>query len=410
MARAHPRLKVLSIFGTRPEAIKMAPLVKALAAEPGIDSQICITGQHQSMLQQVLDMFELKADYTLDVMTPGQTLNTLTAALYAAIDPVLEQAQPDKVLVHGDTTSAMVAAMSAFHRRIPVAHIEAGLRTGDIHQPWPEEMNRRSIDLISDHLFTPTAQSRRNVLGERLQGTSFVTGNTVIDALKMTAERIDNNRQLRVALDRQFSFLEPGRKVLLVTGHRRENFGEGFLDICQALRTLASRNDIQIVYPVHLNPNVLGPVTERLGDLPNVHLIKPLDYLSFVRLMQLAHVVLTDSGGVQEEAPSLGKPVLVMRDVTERPEAVAAGTVRLVGTDPNAIVRGVCALFDDQQLWRMASQSANPYGDGKACARIVDALMGRPVDEFVVETPIRNSEPSESQRPPVQLRSVSNLH
>lgn len=410
MARAHPRLKVLSIFGTRPEAIKMAPLVKALAAEPGIDSQICITGQHQSMLQQVLDMFELKADYTLDVMTPGQTLNTLTAALYAAIDPVLELARPDKVLVHGDTTSAMVAAMSAFHRRIPVAHIEAGLRTGDIHQPWPEEMNRRSIDLISDHLFTPTAQSRRNVLGERLQGTSFVTGNTVIDALKMTAERIDNNRQLRVALDRQFSFLEPGRKLLLVTGHRRENFGEGFLDICQALRTLASRNDIQIVYPVHLNPNVLGPVTECLGNLPNVHLIKPLDYLSFVRLMQLSHVVLTDSGGVQEEAPSLGKPVLVMRDVTERPEAVAAGTVRLVGTDPNAIVRGVCALLDDEQLWRMASQSANPYGDGKACARIVDALMGRPVDEFVAQTSLRHSEPIEVQRPSIPLRSVSNLH
>ncbi|WP_341958822.1 UDP-N-acetylglucosamine 2-epimerase (non-hydrolyzing) [Pseudomonas sp. RC10] len=410
MARAHPKLKVLSIFGTRPEAIKMAPLVKALAAEPGIDSQICITGQHQSMLQQVLDMFELKADYTLDVMTPGQTLNTLTAALYAAIDPVLEAARPDKVLVHGDTTSAMVAAMSAFHRRIPVAHIEAGLRTGDIHQPWPEEMNRRSIDLISDHLFTPTAQSRRNVLGERLQGTSFVTGNTVIDALEMTAERIDSNRQLRVALDRQFSFLDSSRKLLLVTGHRRENFGDGFLDICKALRTLASRNDIQIVYPVHLNPNVLGPVTEHLGDLPNVHLIKPLDYLSFVRLMQLAHVVLTDSGGVQEEAPSLGKPVLVMRDVTERPEAVAAGTVRLVGTDPDAIVRGVCALYDDEHLWRMASQSANPYGDGKACSRIVDALMGRPVDEFVVETPARRSESVEAQRPQPHLRSVSSLH
>ncbi|MFK3970655.1 non-hydrolyzing UDP-N-acetylglucosamine 2-epimerase [Pseudomonas sp. NPDC087358] len=410
MARAHSRLKVLSIFGTRPEAIKMAPLVKALAAEPGIDSKICITGQHQSMLQQVLDMFELKADYTLDVMTPGQTLNTLTAALYAAIDPVLEHAQPDTVLVHGDTTSAMVAAMSAFHRRIPVAHIEAGLRTGDIHQPWPEEMNRRSIDLISDHLFTPTAQSRRNVLGERLQGTSFVTGNTVIDALKMTAERIDSNRQLRVALDRQFSFLDPARKMLLVTGHRRENFGDGFLDICKALRTLASRDDIQIVYPVHLNPNVLGPVTEQLGDLANVHLIKPLDYLSFVRLMQLAHVVLTDSGGVQEEAPSLGKPVLVMRDVTERPEAVAAGTVRLVGTNPDAIVRGVCALFDDEQLWRMASQSANPYGDGNACARIVDALMGRPVDEFVVQLPGKRSEPAEAQRPPVHLRSVSSLH
>lgn len=410
MARAHPKLKVLSIFGTRPEAIKMAPLVKALAAEPGIDSKICITGQHQSMLQQVLDMFDLKADYTLDVMTPGQTLNTLTAALYAAIDPVLDAAQPDKVLVHGDTTSAMVAAMSAFHRRIPVAHIEAGLRTGDIHQPWPEEMNRRSIDLISDHLFTPTAQSRRNVLGERLQGTSFVTGNTVIDALKMTAERIDSNRQLRVALDRQFNFLDPKRKLLLVTGHRRENFGDGFLDICKALRTLAGRNDIQIVYPVHLNPNVLGPVTEHLGDLPNVHLIKPLDYLSFVRLMQLAHVVLTDSGGVQEEAPSLGKPVLVMRDVTERPEAVAAGTVRLVGTDPDTIVRGVCALYDDEALWRRASQSANPYGDGKACARIVDALMGRPVDEFVVETPVRRSEPAEVPRPMPQLRSVSSLH
>jgi UDP-N-acetylglucosamine 2-epimerase (non-hydrolysing) len=410
MARANSRLKVLSIFGTRPEAIKMAPLIKALASEPGIDSQICITGQHQSMLQQVLDMFDLKAQYTLDVMTPGQTLNTLTAALYAAIDPVLEQARPDKVLVHGDTTSAMVAAMSAFHRRIPVGHVEAGLRTGDIHQPWPEEMNRRTIDLISDHLFTPTAESRRNVLGERLQGKSFVTGNTVIDALKMTAERIDQNRQLRVALDRQFNFLDPRRKLLVVTGHRRENFGDGFLDICKALRTLASRDDMQIVYPVHLNPNVLGPVTEHLGGLANVHLIKPLDYLSFVRLMQLAHVVLTDSGGVQEEAPSLGKPVLVMRDVTERPEAVAAGTARLVGTDPNTIVRGVCALFDDEQLWRRTSQTANPYGDGKACSRIVDALMGRPVDEFVAELPSRRSEAEEVHRQPMALRSVSSLH
>ncbi len=388
----------------------MAPLIKALASEPGIDSQICITGQHQSMLQQVLDMFDLKAHYTLDVMTPGQTLNTLTAALYAAIDPVLEQARPDKVLVHGDTTSAMVAAMSAFHRRIPVGHVEAGLRTGDIHQPWPEEMNRRTIDLISDHLFTPTAESRRNVLGERLQGKSFVTGNTVIDALKMTAERIDQNRQLRVALDRQFNFLDPKRKLLVVTGHRRENFGDGFLDICKALRTLASRDDMQIVYPVHLNPNVLGPVTEHLGGLANVHLIKPLDYLSFVRLMQLAHVVLTDSGGVQEEAPSLGKPVLVMRDVTERPEAVAAGTARLVGTDPNTIVRGVCALFDDEQLWRRTSQTANPYGDGKACSRIVDALMGRPVDEFVAELPSRRSEAEEVHRQPMALRSVSSLH
>lgn len=408
MATQHARMKILSIFGTRPEAIKMAPLVRALAAEPGIDSRICITGQHQSMLQQVLDMFELKADYSLDVMRPHQTLNSLTAALYSAIDPILDEMKPDKVLVHGDTTSAMVAAMSAFHRQIPIGHVEAGLRTGDIRQPWPEEMNRRCIDLISDHLFTPTAESRRNVLGERLQGVSFVTGNTVIDALQMTAQRIDSNRQLRHALDRQFSFLVPERKVLVVTGHRRENFGDGFLNICKALRALAMRDDIQIVYPVHLNPNVLGPVTEHLGDMPNVHLIKPLDYLSFVRLMQRAHVILTDSGGVQEEAPSLGKPVLVMRDVTERPEAVAAGTVRLVGTEAEAIIQGVSALFDDEQLWQNASHAANPYGDGKASARIVDVLMGRPISEFVVELPrlrpeqIEMAPPSLSQPEPLR--------
>ncbi|MEE4072684.1 non-hydrolyzing UDP-N-acetylglucosamine 2-epimerase [Pseudomonas viridiflava] len=411
MATQHARMKILSIFGTRPEAIKMAPLVRALAAEPGIDSRICITGQHQSMLQQVLDMFELKADYSLDVMRPHQTLNSLTAALYAAIDPILDEMKPDKVLVHGDTTSAMVAAMSAFHRQIPIGHVEAGLRTGDIRQPWPEEMNRRCIDLISDHLFTPTAESRRNVLGERLQGVSFVTGNTVIDALQMTAQRIDSNRQLRHALDRQFSFLVPERKVLVVTGHRRENFGDGFLNICKALRALAMRDDIQIVYPVHLNPNVLGPVTEHLGDMPNVHLIKPLDYLSFVRLMQRAHVILTDSGGVQEEAPSLGKPVLVMRDVTERPEAVAAGTVRLVGTEAEAIIQGVSALFDDEQLWQNASHAANPYGDGKASARIVDVLMGRPINEFVVELPRRRPEQIEMVPPslsqPESLRAMA---
>lgn len=362
----------------------MAPLVKALAAEPGIESLICVTGQHQSMLEQVLDLFDLKAHFTLNVMTPNQTLNSLTAALYGAIDPVLEQTRPDRVLVHGDTTSAMVASMASFHRRIPVGHVEAGLRTGDIYSPWPEEMNRRCIDLSADLLFAPTAQSRDNLLDERLQGRCLVTGNTVIDALQMTARRIEQDAQLRQTLDQQFPFLETGRKLLLVTGHRRENFGEGFLDICKALRHLAQRPDIQIVYPVHLNPSVLGPVTEQLGDLLNVHLIKPLDYLAFVRLMQHAHVILTDSGGVQEEAPSLGKPVLVMRDVTERPEAVAAGTVRLVGTSPASIIAGVDALFDDKALWRRASQAANPYGDGKASQRIVDTLMGRPVDEFLV--------------------------
>lgn len=360
----------------------MAPLVKALAAEPGIHSQVCVTGQHQSMLKQVLDLFDLQADYTLDVMTPHQTLNSLTAALYAAIDPILEQSCADRVLVHGDTTSAMAASMAAFHRRIPVGHVEAGLRTGDIYSPWPEEMNRRCIDLGADMLFAPTHESRQNLLEERLQGRAFVTGNTVIDALQMTARRIEQNAELRATLDRQFSFLQPGRKVLLVTGHRRENFGEGFLDICKALSHLAQRADIQIVYPVHLNPNVMGPVTAHLGGLPNMHLIKPLDYLAFVRLMQRAHVILTDSGGVQEEAPSLGKPVLVMRDVTERPEAVAAGTVRLVGTSPISIIAGVNALFDDDLLWRRCSQAANPYGDGQASARIVDALLGRPVDEF----------------------------
>ncbi|KFE57124.1 non-hydrolyzing UDP-N-acetylglucosamine 2-epimerase [Pseudomonas syringae] len=387
MARSQSRIKVLSIFGTRPEAIKMAPLVKALAAESGVHSMICVTGQHQSMLKQVLDLFELKPDFTLDVMTPRQNLNTLTAALYDAIDPVLEMTQPDRVLVHGDTTSAMVASMAAFHRRIPVGHVEAGLRTGDIRSPWPEEMNRRCIDLGADLLFAPTFESRTNLLGERLQGRSFVTGNTVIDALQLTAKRIDEDSELRARLDSQFSFIKPGRKVLLVTGHRRENFGDGFLDICKALRQLASRKDIQIVYPVHLNPNVQGPVKEHLAGLDNVHLIEPLDYLAFVRLMQRAHVILTDSGGVQEEAPSLGKPVLVMREVTERPEAVTAGTVRLVGTSVESIVSGVAALYDDDLLWRRSSQAANPYGDGKASSRIVDILLGRPMHEFVVGKP-----------------------
>ncbi len=394
IATSQSRTKVLSIFGTRPEAIKMAPLVKALAAESGVESLICVTGQHQSMLKQVLDLFDLTPDFSLDVMTPKQNLNTLTAALYGAIDPILERVQPDRVLVHGDTTSAMVAAMAAFHRRIPVGHVEAGLRTGDIRSPWPEEMNRRCIDLGADLLFAPTLESRTNLLGERLQGRSFVTGNTVIDALQMTAARIDQDHMLRERLDSQFAFIKPGRKVLLVTGHRRENFGDGFLDICKALRVLAGRRDIQIVYPVHLNPNVQGPVNEHLGGLDNVHLIEPLDYLAFVRLMQRSHVILTDSGGVQEEAPSLGKPVLVMREVTERPEAVAAGTVRLVGTSPDSIISGVEALYDDDLLWRRASQAANPYGDGKASSRIVDVLLDRPMHEFVVgQSPIFTEHP-----------------
>ncbi|WP_410524938.1 non-hydrolyzing UDP-N-acetylglucosamine 2-epimerase [Pseudomonas sp. DTU_2021_1001937_2_SI_NGA_ILE_001] len=380
-------MRILSIFGTRPEAIKMAPLVKALAAEPSLESRVCITGQHQQMLDQVMDLFGLKAHCRLDVMRPNQSLNSLTAALFDAIDPLLEAERPDRVLVHGDTTTALVAAMAAFHRRIPVGHVEAGLRTGDLRQPWPEEMNRRSIDLIADQLFAPTAESRCNLLDERLAGQIWVTGNTVIDALQKTARRIDDDDHLRQRLDNRFGFLQPGRRLLLVTGHRRENFGEGLRHICQALRRLAQRADLQIVYPLHLNPNVKGPVTEQLGGLHNVHLIEPQDYLSFVRLMQRAHVVLTDSGGVQEEAPTLGKPVLVMRDVTERPEAVAAGTARLVGTSTQSIEQGVSALLDDEALWRQSAQACNPYGDGQASARIVDALLGRPVSEFAVRMP-----------------------
>lgn len=364
----------------------MAPLVAALGREYNVDSQVCITGQHQSMLRQVLGQFELQADHTLQVMSPGQTLGTLSSALHAAIDPVLKEVRPDRVLVHGDTTSAMVAAMSAFHHRIPVGHVEAGLRTGDLHAPWPEEMNRRCIDVVADQLFAPTPGARDNLLLENLQGRTLVTGNTVIDALLATSQRIDTDPRLRQQLDTMFGYLDPSKKLLLVTGHRRENFGQGFLDICDALRRLATRGDLQIIYPVHLNPNVREPVFERLADVPNLHLIRPLDYLAFVRLMQRADVILTDSGGVQEEAPALGKPVLVMRDVTERPEAVAAGTVKLVGTHPDSIVESVNTLLDDEDARLLVSQAVNPYGDGRASARIVDALLGRPVEEFGSDT------------------------
>ncbi|WP_370652361.1 non-hydrolyzing UDP-N-acetylglucosamine 2-epimerase, partial [Herminiimonas sp.] len=289
----------------------MAPLVRTLAQTPGIESVVCVTGQHRSMLEQVMALFEIKADHDLDVMMPNQSLNLLCSRIFAKLDPILESERPDRVLVHGDTTTAMVAATAAFQRRIPVGHVEAGLRTGDLSQPWPEEMNRRMIDVVSDFLFAPTVGSRDNLLRENLGGRILVTGNTVIDALQLTAKRIEQDMALRMRLDAQFPFLSPQRRVLLVTGHRRENFGDGFLHICEALAELAKRSDIDFVYPVHLNPNVRGPVLQMLSDLPRVHLIEPLDYLGFIRLMQLAHVVLTDSGGVQEEAPSLGKPVLV---------------------------------------------------------------------------------------------------
>lgn len=375
-------MKVLSIFGTRPEAIKMAPLMRTLEQAAGIDSVVCITGQHRTMLEQVMSLFDIRADHDLDVMVPNQSLNSLCSRIFAKLDPILESEQPDRVLVHGDTSTAMVAATAAFHRRIPVGHVEAGLRTGDLTQPWPEEMNRRVIDVMSDFLFAPTISSRDNLLRENLAGRIVVTGNTVIDALQLTAQRLEKDANLRAKLDAKFPFVSPQRRVLLVTGHRRENFGDGFAHICEALAELAERPDIDIVYPVHLNPNVRGPVLQLLSNLPRVHLIEPLDYLEFVRLMQLSYVVLTDSGGVQEEAPSLGKPVLVMRDVTERPEAVAAGTVQLIGTSRKRIVDAVNLLFDDAKRYSQFSNVVNPYGDGHASSRIVRALLGQPFEEF----------------------------
>ena len=376
-------MKVLSVFGTRPEAIKMGPLVRALHAAPGIDSLVCITGQHRAMLDQVLSLFAIRPDHDLDVMVANQTLNGLCSRLFDKLDALYAQVQPDRVLVHGDTSTAMTAALAAFHRRIPVGHVEAGLRTGNLEQPWPEEMNRRVIDVVADHLFAPTDSARRNLQQESLSGRISVTGNTVIDALEQTVERLEQDVALRGAVDAQFPFLAPERKLLLVTGHRRESFGDGFANICQALAELAQRRDLQIVYPVHLNPNVQGPVHAQLGGLDNVHLIAPQDYLAFVRLMQRAHVVLTDSGGVQEEAPALGRPVLVMRDVTERPEAVRAGVVKLVGTDPARIVAAVDAASDQPVRPAQFLPDASPYGDGRASARIVAALRGLPFDPFV---------------------------
>ncbi|WP_316674653.1 non-hydrolyzing UDP-N-acetylglucosamine 2-epimerase [Ralstonia chuxiongensis] len=378
-------MKILSVFGTRPEAIKMAPLVKALAEQSAMESVVCVTGQHKQMLQQVLDLFDITPQYDLELMTQNQTLNGLSARLLTAFDDVLETVRPDRILVHGDTTTAMMSAMAAFHRRIPIGHVEAGLRTGDLYQPWPEEMNRRTIDVCADLLFAPTDSSRRNLQAENLGGRILVTGNTVIDALLQTTQRIVKDDAFRNELDAHFPFLKDDRKVLLVTGHRRENFGSGFANICEALAKLARRDDIQIVYPIHLNPNVRGPVQTALAGLPNVHLIEPLDYARFVRLMQRAHVILTDSGGVQEEAPSLGKPVLVMRNVTERPEAVQAGTVRLVGTEVDSIVGAVSHLYDNDDAWRAFSQRLNPYGDGLASQRIVAALGGAHVQEFLGE-------------------------
>ncbi len=396
-------MKVLTVFGTRPEAIKLAPVIKALEADPEIASRTCTTGQHREMVDRVLEVFGIRPDHDLALMRPGQTLNGLAARAVAALDPVLEAERPDRVLVHGDTTTALAATLAAFHRQIPVGHVEAGLRTGDLARPWPEEANRRCIDAVADQLYAPTAAASANLRAENLGPRRIVvTGNTVIDALAI-AHRRSEAAPVSAELAAVEARAEAGAKIILVTGHRRESFGAGFQGICTALARLAERGDVEIVYPVHPNPQVREPVLSRLGGLPRVHLIEPLDYLPFVRLLACAHFTLTDSGGVQEEAPSLGTPVLVMRDVTERPEAVAAGTARLVGTDPDRILAAASALLDEPEDHARVSRIANPYGDGRASARILAAIKGVPVSEFVV--PVEQVAPP-PMRPPAGAISV----
>ena len=366
---------ILCIFGTRPEAIKMAPVVHALRANPHFRCLVCVTAQHREMLDQVMQLFALKADYDLDLMQPGQNLNGLTSRALTGLQKVLEDCQPDLVLVHGDTTTTLAAGMAAFYQRIDVGHVEAGLRTGDIHAPWPEEFNRSVVGLFAKHHFSPTQQTANNLITEgRDPKTIYVTGNTVLDALLEVSHRIDNDAALAQRLSEQFSYINPTKKLILVTGHRRENFGDGFIQICQAILSLAARPDTQIIYPVHLNPNVQKPVNDLLHGLEDVHLIEPQDYLPFVYLLKRAHIVLTDSGGIQEEAPTLGKPVLVMRETTERPEAVAAGTAKLVGTDTQKIIFEVSKLLDDEQHYQAMARASNPYGDGKAAQKIVQIL------------------------------------
>ncbi len=352
----------------------MAPLVRQLAREDDIDSRVCVTAQHRQMLDQVLELFQIQPDFDLNIMKPGQGLTEVTAAVLTGLAPVLSAFDPDLVLVHGDTTTTLATSLAAYYQQIPVGHVEAGLRTGNIYSPWPEEVNRKVAGTITQLHFAPTQRSRENLLRENIDAEQvFITGNTVIDALHQVVALLEQDKDFKNRTAAQFR-LDPTRRTLLVTGHRRESFGGGFERICDALTQLATRDDLQIIYPVHLNPNVKGPIEERLGSLAHIHLVPPQDYLPFVYLMNLADIILTDSGGVQEEAPSLGKPVLVMRDTTERPEAVDAGTVKLVGTDTRAIIENVSALLDDQQAYDAMSFAHNPYGDGKASGRIVDII------------------------------------
>lgn len=368
--------KILTVFGTRPEAIKMAPLVHALAADERFEAKCCVTAQHREMLDQVLELFEITPDYDLNLMKSGQTLNDVTARILLELKPVLQEFKPDVVLVHGDTATTFAASLAAYYEQIAVGHVEAGLRTGNIYSPWPEEGNRRLTGALTRYHFAPTQNSKENLLKENFNPDNIdVTGNTVIDALLLVKDKIDANQNLSIELSAQFPFLREDKKLVLVTGHRRESFGGGFERICEALALTAQKHpEVQIVYPMHLNPNVREPVNRILAGIENIYLIEPQQYLPFIYLMNRAHIILTDSGGIQEEAPSLGKPVLVMRDTTERPEAVEAGTVKLVGTDVHEITSNLSELLLDEKAYQAMSFAHNPYGDGKACQRILDVL------------------------------------
>jgi len=371
-------IKTLFVFGTRPEAIKMAPLACLLRDDARFDSAVCVTAQHREMLDQVLQLFNIVPDFDLDLMKPGQGLSGLTASILTSLEPVLAKHQPDVLLVHGDTTTTLAATLAAYYQKIPTAHVEAGLRTHNLYSPWPEEANRRLTGALAEWHFAPTVKAQQNLLDETVDSKKvIVTGNTVIDALMQISSSLSQDHTSSTKLAAQFEFLRDDARLILITGHRRENFGEGFERICSAIANLALQfPEADFLYPVHLNPNVLEPVNRLLAEYSNIHLIEPLDYLPFVYLMNKSYLILTDSGGVQEEAPSLGKPVLVMRETTERPEAVEAGTVKLVGTGEQAIVDAVTELMNNKTHYDEMSFAHNPYGDGKACMRIADALQG----------------------------------
>ena len=388
--------KVMLVFGTRPEAIKMCPLVKELQKHPNeFETIVCVTGQHREMLDQVLQIFDVKPDYDLNIMKQGQDLTDVTSRVLTGLRDVFKEIRPDVVLVHGDTTTSMAGALAGFYAQIPVGHVEAGLRTHNIYSPWPEEMNRQITGRIATYNFSPTPLSEKNLLDEKAHGKIYVTGNTVIDALHMVVEKLKNDTSLTKEQERillqagyNISRLDHDKKLVLITGHRRENFGDGFIRMVTAMKDLSEKYpDVDFVYPMHLNPNVRKPIHEVFGEdltRPNFFFIEPLQYLEFVHLMSKATIVLTDSGGIQEEAPGLGKPVLVMRDTTERPEALVSGTVRLVGTDYDKIMTEVSALLDDPEVYEEMSKAVNPYGDGQSCRRIADVLAGKETDRYEV--------------------------